>query len=153
MSNNNTMQVGEKGYVISRVFDAPRYLVFDAWSSPEHLKHWWGPEGFTSTIQEFDMKSGGDWKFIMHGPDGIDYVNHIVFTEIVKPEKIAFWHKNPDFSATATFEEVDGRTMLTYSTQYKTPSDFDQVKPYAIPGGQQHVERLGAYLTTIIGRA
>ncbi|QSO54485.1 SRPBCC domain-containing protein [Alicyclobacillus curvatus] len=148
MSNN--MQVGEQGYVMTGIFEAPRHLVFEVWSSPEHLRHWWGPEGFTSTIQEFDLRIGGDWKFVMHGPDGTDYANHIVFTDIIEPEKITFWHKSPDFSATATFEEVENKTMVTYITQYKTPSDFDPVKHYVIPGGQQHFECLGAYLKTIM---
>jgi uncharacterized protein YndB with AHSA1/START domain len=147
----NTIQISEKGYVITRVLNAPRDLVFDAWSLPEHLSQWWGPKGFTNTFQKFDLRPGGHWQFIMHGPDGTDYPNHIVFIEVVKPERIVFQHKNPDFIATATFEDVNGRTKLTYSTLFKTVAEFDHVKPYAVPGGQQTVECLEEYLTKIPG--
>ena len=55
-----------------RVFDFPRELVFNAWTDPEHLVHWWGPKGFTNTFHEFDLRPGGIWRFVMHGPDGRD---------------------------------------------------------------------------------
>lgn len=59
--------------MITRVFDASRDLVFDVWTKEEHLSKWWGPQGFTMTIQQFDMKPGGTWEFIMLGPDGVDF--------------------------------------------------------------------------------
>jgi uncharacterized protein YndB with AHSA1/START domain len=58
----NTTQVGEREILITRVFDAPRDLVFDAWTKEEHLSKWWGPQGFTTTFQKFDMKPGGTWQ-------------------------------------------------------------------------------------------
>ncbi|MDQ0859854.1 SRPBCC domain-containing protein [Bacillus sp. V2I10] len=86
-TNKIATQVSEREIVITRVFDAPRDLVFDAWTKEEHLSKWWGPRGFTTTFQKFDMKPGGTWQFIMHGPDGFDYPNTNVFVEVVKPER------------------------------------------------------------------
>lgn len=63
--------------VSTRVFDFPRDLVFGAWTDPAHLAHWWGPKGFTNSFHEFDLRPGGNWRFVMHGPDGVDYRNQI----------------------------------------------------------------------------
>jgi len=69
----------------TRIFDAPRELVFRMWTDPEHVGNWWGPTGFKTTTQLIDVRPGGQWRFIMHGPDGTDYPNKIVFVEIVEP--------------------------------------------------------------------
>jgi uncharacterized protein YndB with AHSA1/START domain len=149
-ANNIATQVGERGIVVTRIFDAPRDLVFDTWTKQEHLSKWWGPQGFTTTFQKFDMKPGGSWEFIMHGPGGVDYPNIIVFVEVVKPERIVLEHAvSPHFLATATFEDLDGKTKLTYSSVFETAAEFDQVKPYAVPGAEQTMDRLGAHLKSI----
>ena len=69
----------------TRVFDAPRERVFRAFSDPQVLARWWGPDGFTSTFQEFDFRPGGAWRFVMQGPDGADYRNESEFIEVVSP--------------------------------------------------------------------
>ena len=74
----------------TRLFDAPADLVFDMWTDPKHLANWWGPRGFTITTHEFSFKPGGTWRFIMHGPDGRDYKNEIVFREIARPKRITY---------------------------------------------------------------
>jgi len=84
-----------------RVLDAPRALVFDMWSDPKHLAQWWGPDGFTTTTSAFDLRPGGVWRFVMHGPDGRDYQNRIVFEEVVRPERIVYRHGGA--------EDVDAR--------------------------------------------
>ena len=71
--------------VATRTFDAPRDLVFKMWTDPKHIAQWWGPKGFTTTIYEMDVKPGGVWRFVMHGPVGVDYQNKVVYLEIVKP--------------------------------------------------------------------
>src|SRR5262245_9107115 len=78
--------------ITQREFDAPRALVFEVWTDPKHLAQWWGPQGFTTTTSAFDMRVGGVWRFVMHGPDGRDYQNRITFDEIVKPERIRYHH-------------------------------------------------------------
>lgn len=88
----------DREIVSARVFDVPRDLVFRAWTGPEHLAKWWGPRGFTNTIHEFDLRPGGVWRFVMHGPEGSDHRNKSVFVEVVKPERIVFDHvSDPQF--------------------------------------------------------
>jgi uncharacterized protein YndB with AHSA1/START domain len=103
----------------SRLFDAPRDLVFDAFSSPSHLAQWWGPTGFTLTTREMTFTPGGVWRFVMHGPDGRDYSNKIVFGEIERPERITYLHPGDDgaepvrMEVTISFAEENGKTRLT----------------------------------------
>ncbi|GIP33459.1 SRPBCC family protein [Paenibacillus sp. J2TS4] len=156
MSHNNATnkiatQVGDREIRITRVLDAPRDLVFDAWTKEEHLSKWWGPRGFTTTFQKFDMKPGGTWQFIMHSPDGVDFPNTNVFVEVVKPERIVIHHVVfPHFLTTATFEDADGKTKLTYSTVFEeNAAVFDKVKTYAVPGAEQTMDRLEEHLASM----
>lgn len=82
----NNGDTADREIVISRLIHAPRELVFKVWTDPKHVAHWWGPNGFTNTIHEMDVRPGGVWRFIMHGPDGVDYPNKIVYKEVVKPQ-------------------------------------------------------------------
>jgi len=82
-----TMRLGENELRVTREYDDPRELAFRAWTTPESLARWWGPNEFSSTFHECEMKPEGAWKFTMHGPDGADYANHNVFVEIVPPER------------------------------------------------------------------
>src|ERR1700688_1274475 len=82
----------DREILITRTFDAPRELVWDAMTNPQHVVNWWGPRGFTTTIKEMDVRPGGVWKHVMRGPDGANYPNHSVFKEVVKPERIVFAH-------------------------------------------------------------
>jgi uncharacterized protein YndB with AHSA1/START domain len=94
------------------------------------------------------MRPGGTWQFIMHGPDGVDYQNKSVFVEIVKPERIVFQHvSGPKFQVTATFEDLDGKTRLTFRMLFETATEFDKVKTYAVEGNEQTFARLEAHLT------
>lgn len=147
-TNKPPAQVGEREIVITRVLDVPREIVFDAWTKEEHLSKWWGPQGFTSTIQKFELKPGGTWEFVMHSPDGVDFPNTHIFIEIVKPERIVIKHTVfPHFQATAAFEDLDGKTKLTYSTIFEeNAAVFDKVKTYAVPGAEQCMDRLEEHL-------
>jgi uncharacterized protein YndB with AHSA1/START domain len=138
--------------VTTRVFDAPWDLVFQAWTHPDHLVHWWGPKGFTNTFQEFDMRSGGIWRFVMHGPDGVDHKNKSVFVEVVKPERIVFQHvSGPQFQVTATFAEQAGKTMLTFQMLFETARECAKVKVYAVEANEQNFDRLEAELAKMAG--
>src|ERR1041384_8195916 len=77
---------------ISRTIDAPRELVFEAFTDVGHLSRWWGPDGFTTDTRSFDFRVGGVWDFVMHGPDGTDFQEWITYREIVPPERIAMLH-------------------------------------------------------------
>ncbi len=83
-----TNDAAERELISSRLLDAPRDLVFRAFTDPDHLRQWWGPRGFNNTFLEFDPRPGGVWQFVMHGPNGTDYPNRHIFLEIVKPERI-----------------------------------------------------------------
>ena len=84
--NSIDLERDPRSIIGSRVLDAPRALVFSAWTNPKHLAQWWGPNGFTTTTHAYDFRPGGVWRFVMHGPDGRDYQNRITFDEIVPPE-------------------------------------------------------------------
>jgi len=145
--------------VLTRVFAAPRELVWKAMTDPEHVVHWWGPNGFTTTIKKMDFRVGGVWQHVMHGPDGTDYPNSSVFREIVVPERVVYSHGGAKkggpaarFVATWTFEAVDEKTThLTLRMVFDTPADRDVVvKEYgAIEGGKQTLQRLADYLPTM----
>ena len=99
----------------SRVFDAPRELVFEVFTDPKHLSRWWGPNGFRTTTKAFDFRPGGVWRFVMHGPDGRDYQNRVTYEEIVRPERIVYSHGGDadvepvTFRTTVMFEDVSGK--------------------------------------------
>jgi len=136
---------------MSRVFDAPRELVFRAWTDPELVAQWWGPDGFTNTIDEMDVRPGGTWRFVMHGPDGVDYPNRIVYDEVLSPERIVYTHlSGPRFQSTATFEEEDGRTRLTVRMYFESTEDFNRAvrEFHAREGLNQTLGRLEKHLST-----
>ena len=88
VKNSIDLERDPRSIIGTRIFDAPRDLVFSAFTDPKHLAQWWGPDGFTTTTHSFDFRSGGVWRFVMHGPDGRDYQNRITYDEIVPPERI-----------------------------------------------------------------
>ncbi|MBI3993767.1 MAG: SRPBCC domain-containing protein [Candidatus Lambdaproteobacteria bacterium] len=140
--------------VITRVFDAPRELVFEAWSEQRHVEQWWGPTGFSCTFERFELRRGGEWVFVMHGPDGRDYPNYHRFEEVVRPERLVYSHgggrkgDNSDFVSTVTFEAQGNKTRVTMRALFSSAAERDRVvEEYgAIEGGKQHLERLGEYL-------
>jgi uncharacterized protein YndB with AHSA1/START domain len=146
-----------KNLIVTRQLNAPRELVFEAWTDPAHLAHWYGPNGFTITTHEIDVKAGGVWKFMMHGPDGRDYPNKIIFSEVVKPEKLVYHHAGDDdtepvsFHVTVTFEVEEGKTRLTMNSDFGSAEELERVdKEYgAIEGGKQTITRLAEYLLSI----
>lgn len=153
--NNPVAGTQDREIVISRIFDAPRELVFEMWTDPKHLAHWYGPRGFSITIQEMDVRPGGEWNMIMHGPDGANYPNHSVFTEVVKPERLVYVHdgrreggSNSDFEHTVTFKEQGAQTLVTMRLLFPTAADRDRVVEQfnAIEGGRQTLERLAERL-------
>jgi len=149
----------ENEIVITRILNAPRALVFEAFTKPEHLINWWGPRGFSNTFKEINIKPGGVWKFTMHGY-GQDFPNKIVFKEIVKNELISYEHSGDDspnddshFDASLIFEDAPGnKTKLTMSSVFKTKAARDLVveKYGAIEGGNQTIDKLEEELAKMI---
>ena len=145
----------DREVVQERVFDAPRELVWEALTDPKHVVHWWGPNGFTLTIEQMDVRPGGVWRFVMHGPDGQDYKNRIEFLEVVRPERMVFVHGGEDvdvaadFRTTVTLVERGGKTRLTMLALFPSAEARERVvrEHDAIEGGKQHLARLAEYLT------
>jgi uncharacterized protein YndB with AHSA1/START domain len=129
--------------------------VWKAWTDPEHIVKWWGPHGFTTTTEEMNVKPGGVWRYVMHGPDGVDYPNKIVYEELVEPERIVFSHSgakkggpNALFQGIVTFVARGAKTEVTMRQLFRTTAERDQVvKTYgAIEGGKQTFERMAEHV-------
>lgn len=140
----------EREIILTRLLQAPRSLVFEAWTQPEHLNRWFGPRGFTNTFHEVAVQPGGTWRFTMHGPDGTDYPNIVVFDEVVAPSKLVYRQggTSPDepgsFVTTVTFEEQGKATLLTLRMLFRSREDRDYVIEHygAVEGGRQTLDRL-----------
>jgi len=149
----------DREIVIDRVIDAPRELVFEAFTEVRHLSRWWGPEGFTTTTRAFEFRVGGAWDFVMHGPDGTDFQDWITWTEIVPPERIAMLHgesqDDPNaFESVLTFTVDGAATRIEMRTLFPTQELRDEAveKFHAIEGGQQTLGHLADYVTEISQR-
>jgi uncharacterized protein YndB with AHSA1/START domain len=147
-----------RAIVGTREFDAPRNLVFLAFTDPQHLAQWWGPNGFTTTTLSFDMRPSGVWRFVMHGPDGRDYQNRITYEEVVPPERIVYRHGGePDVEPvqmrqTIVFNELDGsRTRITWRLDFPSAAERDRViKEYgADKGVVQTLARLSEFVAAM----
>jgi uncharacterized protein YndB with AHSA1/START domain len=136
---------------LTRTFKAPIDLMWEVWTSPEHIVNWWGPNGFTNTIHKMDFREGGEWKLTMHGPDGTNYPNRSIFREIIPFKKIVYQHFNPDFIATVLFESKGDETHIQWSMLFDTEEMRDiVVKVHGAEEGQkQNVERLAKYLSDL----
>lgn len=149
-------QTSDREVVISRVIEGPRRLVFTAYSDVKHLSRWWGPDGFTTTTRTFEFRVGGVWDYTMHGPDGVDWPNHIRFLEIVPPEKLVFVHGEHDgdpesFQSTIILEERGNTTLVTMRALFRTAERRALVveKYGAIEGGQQTLAHLDAFVSVL----
>src|SRR5919199_2033709 len=147
----------DREIVISRVIRAPREVVFEAFTEVRHLSRWWGPEGFTTTTRAFEWRVGGEWVFVMHGPDGTDYQEWISWTEIAPPERIAMLHGefrgDPNaFESALTFTGDGTATRIEMRTVFPTQElRDDAVEKYsAIEGGRQTLGNLAGYVTEIL---
>ena len=135
----------------TRVLPWPRELVFKAWTDPLHLAKWWGPNGFTNTFHEFEPRPGGTWRFVMHGPDGTDYHNQIVFVEVAQPERIVFDHLLPmhKFRVTATFDDHGGNTLIAFRMRFESVAQCDAVKSFVVEANEQNLDRLETELANM----
>ena len=145
----------DREVVLERVFDAPRALVFKAWTDPGHLPHWFGPRGFTVTTHAIDVRGGGSWHFIMHGPDGTDWPNFMRFLEITPSERLVYDQgESPDgpahFRVTVTLtDEPGGKTRMRMQSIFPTAEACAAVKGFgAVELGYQTLEKLAQRLQT-----
>jgi uncharacterized protein YndB with AHSA1/START domain len=150
---DGTTGTAERDLVIERTFDAPREAVWQAWVDADAVVQWWGPRGFTTTVHEMDVRPGGVWRFIMHGPDGTDYHNKVLYEEVAQPQRLVYSHGADDdsdflpFHVTVTFEDQGGRTRVRLRMRFATPADRGRAIEFgAKEGGTQTMERLAEYL-------
>jgi uncharacterized protein YndB with AHSA1/START domain len=135
--------------VITRIFDAPRRLVFKVWSQPEHLVRWWGPRGFTTPSLAVDVRPGGRFRTCIRSAEGRDSWMSGVYREVVEPERLVFtfaWEKDGERGhetlVTVTFAEQGGKTELTFhQAVFETVEDRDSHED----GWSQCLDRLAAY--------
>lgn len=148
----------DRELVFVRVFDAPRRMVWEAWTDPKQVALWWGPRGFTTTIEEMDVRPGGVWKQVMHGPDGMDYPNKSIFTDVVPYERLGYRLSGGkrggpavQFEMTATFEDEGTKTRLTMRMVFASAEAREQnVREYgSVEGARQTLERLAEHLSTM----
>lgn len=150
--NQSAEADSEREIVGQRIIAAPRELVFQAFSDPEQLARWWGPQGFTSTFQVFEFRPGGMWRFTMHGPNGSDYPNEHNFAEIVRPERIVYQHVQPpmhSFTMTMTFIEQNGKTELTWLMCFESVAEATKLRSFIAGANEQNFDRLEAHLASM----
>ncbi len=151
MTNDNSYTDAQfdRELVITRIFNAPRDLVFKVWTEPKHITQWWGPKGFTTTVKEMDFRPGGKWHYVMHGPDGTEYPVKGNFREVVPPEKIITTDEFDEgfeevvkadlpsgiMVVTTLFEDLDNKTRLTLRILHATAEDRRKHEDMGVVGG------------------
>jgi uncharacterized protein YndB with AHSA1/START domain len=129
MQNENTNPSGREQRT-SLLLDASIELVWEVWTKPEHIQHWWGPDDFTNIIEKMQAEPRGEWIFVMHGPDGKSYPNKTIFREVVRHKKIVLEHFDPNFIALIEFERQGDKTLLNWYKLYETKELFEMVEQH-----------------------
>ena len=151
MSTPRTDSSSEREIVLTRELDAPRALVWRLWTELEHLAHWWGPTGFTTTTHEHDVRPGGRWRFTFRGPDGTTYENLVTYTAVEAPARLAYRHggeaglEEIQFESEVTLEELGpARTRVTLRSLFPSAAARERVvRDFgAIEGGKQTLARM-----------
>lgn len=153
---SHATDAADREIVITRLFDAPRERVWNAWADPKQVVKWWGPRGFSTASEQREFKPGGAWRNVMTGPDGTKYPSLARFEEIIEPERVVYtncWGRSggprAGYRTTATFKDVGGKTELTMRVVFDTAEARElAVKEYgAIEGGKQSMARLEEHLS------
>lgn len=131
----------------TRLFDATPEQIYAAWTDPARLARWWGPAGFTNTIQTLDHRPGGDWVLVMHAPDGAEYLNHWIFQEIEPARRVTLEHQGGHhFTLEASFDPEGEQTRMTWVARFDDPEICAQLRPVIAPSNEQNFDRLAAEL-------
>jgi uncharacterized protein YndB with AHSA1/START domain len=129
----------------SREIPATVEQVFAAFSDPQRLARWWGPAGFTNTFNVCEFKKGGRWSFVMHGPNGNNYPNDVVFAEIESPTKVVVQHvSEPKFRLTITLAPSATGTVVSWSQAFENPEVASRLEPIVVPANEQNLDRMSA---------
>lgn len=137
---------------ITRVYDAPVRLVWEAWTDPEQVAQWWGPRGFTLTTHSRELRAGGHWAYTMHGPDGTDYENRTIYHEVEECAKLVYDHggneeRPPLFRVTVFFREEGGRTVMEMTMALASAEAAEECRRFIKQaGGNATWDRLAEHL-------
>lgn len=137
---------------VTRVFDAPVEMVWQALTQPELIKEWWGPEGFTTTIRKMDVRVGGKWLFIMHGPDGTDFDNDHTYLEVARNKRIVLQNNGPQkFEIIVDLLEKGPQTEVKWAVIFDSvPTKNEAIRAFkADIGMEQNIERFKNYLNQL----
>jgi uncharacterized protein YndB with AHSA1/START domain len=140
--------------LITRIFEAPRQRVFEAWTQPRHLARWFGPRGYTAPSVEADLRRGGQWRVCIRSPGGTEYWMHGIYREVVPPERLVFSHTweeghgaaGHETLVTLTFEDIDGKTRMTFHKAVLV-SVAERLAQHA--GWSECLDRLGDYVLNL----
>ena len=134
----------DRRFVHSRLIDATPEQVFGAISAPERVARWFGPDGFTSTFEEFDFRPGGAWRFVMHGPDGVNYPNHNVFKVVDAPNRVSFDHISGDhhFALDITLTRKGNQTRVDWLQTFDSVEHKQHIAQWVEPANEQNLDRL-----------
>jgi uncharacterized protein YndB with AHSA1/START domain len=147
--------VSDREIEMTRVFDAPRELVFEAYSKPEHIPHWWGPRSVTTIVETMDVRPGGAWRFIQRDQDGVEYAFYGEYREVVPPERIVSTFEFEGFPGlvmvdTLTLRDVDGKTTLTVNSRFASREERDRMVESGLEDGAREMwDRLAEHLETL----
>ena len=151
--SKTTLPKDKPQIITTRLVAAPRELVWKALTTPEHLQHFWGPDGFTNSYRQFDLKVGGQALFTMHGPDGTDYPNRFIFKTVEPPHLLCFDHDNGGegpvdhkFIGELELTEEGGKTKVELRMTEKDIASRDAIAKYAVEGGLQNLDRLANFV-------
>jgi uncharacterized protein YndB with AHSA1/START domain len=141
----------DREIVMTRLFDAPRSVVFDAWTKAEHVAHWWDPSGVPLSVCEIDLRPNGVFRWVNRGPNGVEYPFTGTYREIMAPERLVFtartFQSSPESVATLIFSEDGGKTKLTMTIECQSIEDRDALLQMRVDAGTARtLENLADYL-------
>ncbi len=147
----------DREIAITRILDAPPSLVFDVWTRPEHIPHWWGCSGSTLTVCEIDLRVGGAWRFVLRMADGTDHPFRGIYREIVRPDRLVYTEcydapsiGSPEWLTTVTFEERNGRTFVKSTLLHASKQQRDGHLQAGMEPGMAHtMQRLSDLVASI----
>ncbi len=146
MTHHRAPSTAEREFAHSRWIDASPEQIFAAIADPARLSRWWGPDGFTSTIEVFEFRRGGTWRLVLHAPDGANYPNENQFADIVAPHRVVVEHLGAPhhFVLTITLTAQGTRTLVGWQQVFDTADEKQRVAGFVAPANEQNLDRLAA---------
>lgn len=151
---HHSNDTSDREIITTRIISAPRELVFQAWTDPQHVDHWMGPHGFTTRTISMDVRVGGVWRYVMTHAEYGEFQNRVTYREIVAPERLVYTHDSgidndpAAFEVTVTFAAEGTKTKLTMHSVFPSAAELARVKGFgAVELGQQTLDRLEQWVT------